>query len=307
MGAGAETCIQQPRSQDRGFSLVEIVVAIAILGIAATSILAALVSGIGGSSRHREHANMTAWLQSAADHLEYTPMRACGSGTASDVATAYKEEIQDEDNVENSDGWNPTLLTVTAVQFWDGSAFSSTCSGGNQLISLSVTSPSHDITQTLDVVKGQPYVELSDPANGSDPFAGCNQGTITFTASKTGAVISNSPKTLKLKKPSATKPSKLVDDHIRVTVAVTGNCPGKLRLYYQWPHYDNKGNLKHYHTRRINLKLVKGGDGLTYTGKVGHHGDKWLDNTTINWYLQIGRTKQKTWAQVGNAIPVTYT
>ena len=159
----------------------------------------------------------------------------------------------------------------------------------------------------LDVIKGNPYVELSDPGSGSDPFSSCALGSVTFTASKAGSVVNGSPPELKLKKPSTTKPSKLKDDKINITVATTGNCTGKLQIRYDWPHYNKDGSLKHYHKRKIKLKLLKGGDGFTYTGKVGHHGDKFLDGDDLTWSLQQGRSKSKVWSTVTDgAFTVTY-
>lgn len=290
----------EPRSDDRGFTLVEIVVAIAVLGVTAVSILAAVVSGIGGSARHQEHATATAWLQSAADFLEVSPVNVCNAtNNAASVKQAYQQDIDASVHVENSDGWADARLVVTGVQFWNGGAFGTTCYDDLQLISMTVTSPNGKVAQSLDFVKGPPYFEIDDPSAPPDTFSSCAVGNITWTSNKSGIVTPGTPPTLKLKKPSSTKPSKLKDDHIVITVKVTGNCSGKLRLHYQWPHYDGKGVLKHYHDRRVNLKLLRGGDGLTYTGKLGHHGDKFLAGQTQTYDVEQGRTKSKTWAVVG--------
>ena len=282
--------------KDSGFSLVEIVVSITLLGVASGSVLVSLVTSTAGSARHRELSTATAWLQSTTDQLEVSPMAVCG--TSATVAATYQDDVRA--NVPNSDGWPSSAISVTGVKFWDGTAFGTTCYDDLQLVSLRVASPNGKVTQTLDFVKGNPYAELSVLPTDVDPYSSCAFGTWTWSSKKTGAVtlVGGKPK-VSLKKPSATKPSKVVDDHITITVHVTGTCNGKLRLRYQWPHLNKNGSLKHYHTRRINLKLVKGGDGLTYVGKLGHHGDKYISPTTVDVFLEQGRTKSKTWGVVG--------
>ena len=294
------------RGGDSGFTLVEVIVSITLLGVAAGSVLASLASSTTGSARHRELSTATAWLQSATDYLEVSPMEVCG--TSASVAAVYQSDIRDDladpDDafVANSDGWASTAISVTGVKFWDGSAFGTTCYDDLQLVTLRVASPNGKVTQTLDFVKGTPYADLTNLPDETDAYSSCAFSSWTWTSQKTGvvSVVGGKPK-VALKKPSATKQSKVIDDHITITVKVTGNCNGKLRLRYQWPHLNKNGTLKHYHTRRINLKLVKGGDGKTYVGKLGHHGDKFLSPTTIDVFLEQGRTRSKTWAIVGTA------
>jgi len=277
--------------RDGGFSLIEIVVSVTLLGVASASILAALGASTHGSARHREVATATAWLQSAADELETELVTNCGGDALTDYTTTVK-------TVANSDNWNPNFITVTDVKWWNGSSFGTTCYDDVQLVSLRVASPNGKVTQTLDVVKGNPYTELSVLPADVDPYSSCTMFSWTWSSRKSGAVsTSGGVTTLKLKKPSTTKQSKVIDDHITITVKTTGTCSGKLRLYYQWPHYNKNGTLKHYHTRRINLKLVRGTTD-TWVGKFGHHGDKYYANQTIDISVQQGRKKSKTWGTI---------
>ena len=42
--------------------------------------------------------------------------------------------------------------------------FGTTCYDDLQLVSMTVTSPNDKVTQTLDFVKGPPYIEVDDPS-----------------------------------------------------------------------------------------------------------------------------------------------
>src|SRR5688500_2883712 len=110
------------RARDAGMSLVEITVAVVVLAVTAAGILQAMISGIGGSARHRDHATATAWLHSAADYLEIAHVKVCGT---EDVADAYRDDLRE--NVVPSDPWDEGLLEVTGDQYWYVSSFGSTC------------------------------------------------------------------------------------------------------------------------------------------------------------------------------------
>jgi hypothetical protein len=274
--------------RDAGLTLIEVTVAVIALAVTATGILTAMVSGIGGSSRHRDHATATAWLHSAADYLELSPMAVCGGST--DVVQTYEDDIR---TVDNSDGWDAANISVTSVQYWNGSSFGTTCYEDLQLVTIEVTSPDHDVTESTTIVKSAPYVELSTPPVASDPFASCAYSAISFASDKTGAVTNGSQATFALKKPSLTKESKLKDGDIKVLLTTSGNCTGKLRIVYTYPHKD------HFHTRTIDLKLLKGTTS-TYVGKFGS--PQFKQNATVDLTIEQGRTKSKTWGAIGSGL-----
>lgn len=271
---------------DRGVTLVEIAVATTVLAVTAIGIMDAMISGVNGSTQHQAHATATAWLHSAADHLEISPMEVCG--TAESVGGVYQEDIRA--NVANSDDWPSENITITDVQFWNGTAFGPTCYDDLQLVTLVVHDPDSDVIERTTLVKASPYVALATLPVATDSFASCTFSSFSVSSDKTG-IVTNGPSqtTVALKKPSDSKVSKMKDEHIRVTVVTTGNCTGKLRIRYQYPHND------HFHTRNVDLKLLKGTTD-TYVGKFG--GGKYYRDTVLDLTLQQGRTKSKTWGTV---------
>ena len=149
-------------SGDRGFTLIEILVSIVLLGLAATGTLVAMAMGVRGSASHRDLTNAQEWLQSAADNLQGQPRQDCDNvgGVAGEaearIRSTYQTYVQ---TVSSPDGWTPSQITVlNPVRFWDGDQYQTVCYdnyGINlQLVTLQVKNPSGQVVRTLQVVKG---------------------------------------------------------------------------------------------------------------------------------------------------------
>jgi type II secretory pathway pseudopilin PulG len=70
----------KPRSRgDAGETLVEILIAVIILGGAVAGIVAALASDIAGSVRHRSRATSLTILEKASEYTKAQPFPACNS------------------------------------------------------------------------------------------------------------------------------------------------------------------------------------------------------------------------------------
>lgn len=154
-------------SRDRGVSLVEILVAIVLLGSAIAGTLGTLLTATLGGEIHRDHSRAHAWLQSASDILYAEPKTAC-SATAVDkgesaVRSAYDAVI---DAVPNPPDWNDwQIRVVPPVKFWNAANldsdpdveyfFGADCDPSLtlQLITLEVKSPSGKIIKTVEIVK----------------------------------------------------------------------------------------------------------------------------------------------------------
>lgn len=145
---------------DDGFSLVEVVIAILLIGLTATASLVTLRTSVKASTTNRDHSNAHAWLQSATDVLYGAERRDCGTTTASEESAvrAYYQQIVRE--TTNPAGWPPENIEVVApVKFWDGSStYQSTCFddlGVNlQLITIRVRNNEGKIVETVEIVKG---------------------------------------------------------------------------------------------------------------------------------------------------------
>lgn len=145
---------------DPGLSLIEILIALVLIGAAGSAGLVTLRTSVTASAINRDHANAHAWLQTASDVLYGEPRGDCGS-TSSGRKAALKAEYQTaiRNKTSNPQGWPATHLTVTEVLFWDGrSSYQNTCYddyGINlQLITLQVTNPDGRIVESVQIVKG---------------------------------------------------------------------------------------------------------------------------------------------------------
>lgn len=146
--------------RDKGFSLVEILVSIVLLGVVSTAAMVTLRTSVRASSLDRDHANAHAWLQTASDVLYGSPRMDCGTTTSSQEALvrAYYQSVVR--TTENPQDWPATQIEVVGpVLFWDGtSRYQSTCyddAGINlQLITLQVRAPDGKIVESVQVVKG---------------------------------------------------------------------------------------------------------------------------------------------------------
>lgn len=147
-------------SRNAGFSLVEVVIAIMLIGVTATAGLVTLRTAVNASATTRDHANAHAWLQTATDVLYGVERQDCGTTTSSLETTLrayYEGVVRTTTNPEN---WPATNIEVVGpVKFWDGqSTYQSTCYddlGINlQLITLRVRNPDGKIVESVEIVKG---------------------------------------------------------------------------------------------------------------------------------------------------------
>lgn len=150
-----DPCTRAHDRRDVGATLVEILIAIVILGIGVTSMLTMLTVTIKASATERDHANAHAWLQTGADVL-YGLDRVDCDEPASTVHSTYEAAVK---GTSNPEGWPASNITVIPpVLYWDGDIYQSTCYDNEgialQLITLEVRNPQGQIVETVQVVKG---------------------------------------------------------------------------------------------------------------------------------------------------------
>ncbi len=142
--------------RDRGITLVELVVAIALLGIAGVAVLGAMAAAARGSSVNKSQAGAVVWLQSSADYLASAAYTPCVVGQEAQVDAAYQALLQDSAAPRSQVGWpQADLSVVSPVLFWNGSAFTATCAPtyGLEQVTLRAVSPNIGFAGTLVVVK----------------------------------------------------------------------------------------------------------------------------------------------------------
>ena len=142
-------------STDRGISLIEVLIAVALLGLAVATVIPSMLGSVRGSALQDRFAGARRWIMSAGDYAvsEELPRIPCAH------AADYLGPIQAAAQAHRPDGWTDAQLSVTGVQYWDGTTFAATCVETAALplhlqqISLRVVSPDGRVVETLDVVK----------------------------------------------------------------------------------------------------------------------------------------------------------
>ena len=142
---------------DRGFTLVEIAIAVVLLGTVVVAIVAAVVTAVGVSSTARSAARVETAIVNAADRINRAP-KSC------DYSIYAKAAVQIE-------GWDPAQATVTQQYYVPGATAASagTWASGNastpgcsaaeptdllvQRVTIRITSPDGQVTRTIEVVK----------------------------------------------------------------------------------------------------------------------------------------------------------
>lgn len=147
---------------DRGFTLVEVIITVVILGVVVIALLNAVITGIKASATSRSAAQVETAIVNAADRINRAPKR-CNYTMYAQAAVL-------------SEGWNASQATVR-MQYWVPGATSadpghwepsspatwqtgSGCGAGTtpptlivQKVLVSITSPNGAVTRQIEVVK----------------------------------------------------------------------------------------------------------------------------------------------------------
>jgi len=121
-------------SDDRGETLLEILVAVVLLGVAVVSVVGALLTTVQMSDLHRKQASAAA---TARDYAETVERRVAAGGYVSCApASAYLPSVV---GFGTPAGYT---ATTTSVRYWTGTGWGSTCAAdqGLQLASVEVRS-----------------------------------------------------------------------------------------------------------------------------------------------------------------------
>ena len=163
-----------PRSapgRDAGVSLVEIVIAVVLMGLVLVGTMSLLTGTIGASRIDRDHSNAHAWLQTASDMLYAREPEHCDSTltTAADIEARrqaimaeYRDTIQETENPEH---WPQSNIQVVDLRFWHYARDPSTngvdegwvadrCTTKLQLVKLRVRDVSGEIIEEVEVIIG---------------------------------------------------------------------------------------------------------------------------------------------------------
>jgi len=141
---------------DGGFTLVEQLVAMVLLGIGVIAVLGAILTVVSTSSRHRDLSDAAAVLAASGERLTSsdTPYLSCQAGPLGPAAyTPYAAPLGAQVSSSAS-----AVVVVESVRFWDGAGFVDSCQEAagfrGQKLTVRVTKGAAD--ETLEVIKWQP-------------------------------------------------------------------------------------------------------------------------------------------------------
>lgn len=140
---------------DRGISLVEVVVAIALTGGVVVAILGAVFTVVRSTSQNEQATRIQAVVGAAADQLNSVEWEACpdDSDRYDNAVAAAADRV----------GWDPTAVTIEEIDYWNPGAgsWSDACNGAASLgtsetlqrVTIRVTAPNSSQDKTFEIVK----------------------------------------------------------------------------------------------------------------------------------------------------------
>lgn len=102
--------------RDHGFTLVEAVIAILLVGLVVSAALLALRTTTAASATDRDHANAFAWLQAASDEIYRSARVPCTSGRSAAIA-AYDVAAKAAPRPPRWAGDPSATIAVTNVEY----------------------------------------------------------------------------------------------------------------------------------------------------------------------------------------------
>jgi prepilin-type N-terminal cleavage/methylation domain-containing protein len=142
------------RRRDGGFSLVEVVVTITLLGVVVAPILMAVTAGIRSSSLSLTAAEVETVLVNSVDRVNRSPREGV-------LACSLTGPVE---SAVETHGWPRSSATVgheylDSSGVWQSDVSGSACPTGGfqnglvQRFTITITSPEHNVSRTLQVVR----------------------------------------------------------------------------------------------------------------------------------------------------------
>jgi prepilin-type N-terminal cleavage/methylation domain-containing protein len=154
---------RRPPRDDDGYTLIEVILAVAIMGITFVAVLSGIATTVVTARVHRDQADVSTVLVSASERVKaaaYVP----GATSATYLGAAQTAPSLPA-------GWTSSVIVIPAVDsvtslqnplFWDGTTFQATPFDNPlgtppviplQQIKITVTSPDNRAVQSMYVVK----------------------------------------------------------------------------------------------------------------------------------------------------------
>ena len=168
--AGAGERGGQHPLRDAGVSLIEVLIAVVLLGTVVVATLGTLFATINASALDRDHANAHAWMQTAADMLYARELISCDSmdpgNPANDMALIKAEYEATIQQTENPEEWPSANIEIINLEWWSidilptglgVEAWGTQCDSGDtnlQKIELQVRAEDGRIVEEVEVIIG---------------------------------------------------------------------------------------------------------------------------------------------------------
>jgi prepilin-type N-terminal cleavage/methylation domain-containing protein len=137
-----------------GYTLVEVLVAIVILGFAFVASMGGLATSITVTDYHRQESQLETVLGSAAENVKSVPFEADCSAAAGSYRGAAEAAA-------TAAGWSPSRVTLVSIRTWDWATgvYENNCTDTPealtrlQLVTFKVDHPAGRVSDTLSVSK----------------------------------------------------------------------------------------------------------------------------------------------------------
>jgi hypothetical protein len=161
-------------------SMIEVLIAVVILGTAGIAVLTAMAAATMGARSHDRVADAQVWLASTGDRLmtssnnesiseltdtEVPGYVSCADQSRDEIIVEYQAQV---DELLAGDPDAPAIA-VAAVDFWDGSDFGATCHAASlhRLQRVTLTISGTDLVASLSVLR-RPYTADEVPSEVDD-------------------------------------------------------------------------------------------------------------------------------------------
>lgn len=145
---------------DRGETLIELLVTVIILAVAVVALVGGIATSIRMSDIHRKQAQAGVYVRAFGEAIEtYVSGGAVSNYTACAGTGAYSAAYP-----AHPDGGSAYVATITDVRYWNGSGFGTGCTTdkGVQEVSLKVSTSDNRVAETLDVIIRKPCRSTTD-------------------------------------------------------------------------------------------------------------------------------------------------
>jgi type II secretory pathway pseudopilin PulG len=148
-------------ADDRGETLVEVLITVIILGIAGVAVMTGLMIAVKGSDVGRKQANGGTYVRSLAEAIQSSVTATGGYRSCAAANTYLTSSVKAQAGLPSS-----YTAAQTAARSWSGTAWGSCSSdNGSQQLTLTVTSPGSGASRAVETLT---FI-LRRPCNGSVP------------------------------------------------------------------------------------------------------------------------------------------